>query len=119
MAINYAQKYSSKVDERFTQSSLTQAAFNQDYDWEGVNTINVYSIDTAPLSNYSMTGANRYGTPDELGDTTQTMTLSQDKAFTFTIDRRNYLDTQMTKEAGKALNRQLSEIVIPRLWVAA
>lgn len=113
MAINYAEKYSSKVDERFKLASLTQGAFNQDYDWDGVNTVNVYSIVNAPLNDYTMTGDGRYGTPDELGDTTQTMTLTQDKAFTFTIDRRNYEDTMMTKEAGTALRRQVDEVVIP------
>lgn len=115
MAINYAEKYSDKVDERFTQASLTQAAFNQDYDWEGVSTINIYSLATAPMNDYQMTGDNRYGTPDELGDTTQTMTLTQDRSFTFTVDRRNYEDTMMVREVGKALNRQITEQVVPEV----
>ena len=115
MAINFAEKYSSKVDERFTKASVTQAAFNQDYDWEGVSTVNVYSIATAPMTDYVMSGDNRYGTPDELGDTTQAMTLTQDRSFTYTIDRRNYDDTMMTKEAGKTLRRQMDEVVIPEV----
>jgi len=115
MAINYAEKYSGKVDERFTQASLTEGAFNADYDWEGVSTVNIYSIATAPMTDYTMTGDNRYGTPDELGDTTQSLTLSQDRSFTFTIDRRNYEDTMMVREAGSALRRQVDEVVIPEL----
>ena len=115
MAINFAEKYSAKVDERFTNASVTQAAFNQDYDWDGVNTINVYSIATAPMGDYTMAGNSRYGVPDELGDTTQAMTLTQDRAFTFTIDRRNYDDTMMTKESGKSLRRQMDEVVIPEV----
>jgi len=113
MAVNYAQKYSDKVDERFIQASLTQNAFNSDYDWDGVATVNVYSVGTAPLNDYAMSGSNRFGTADELGTSLQAMTLSQDKAFTFTIDRRNYEDSMMVLEAGRALRRQVDEIMIP------
>ena len=113
MAVNYAQKYSGAVDERFTKASVTQAAFNQDYDWEGVSTVNVYSMTTAPLNDYQLSGSNRYGTPDELGTTVQQMTLTQDKSFTFTIDRKSYQDTMMVMEAGRALRRQVDEVMIP------
>lgn len=113
MAVNYAEKYSTNVDERFSQGARTGAAVNADYDWDGTSAIKVYSIDTSPLNDYQTTGTNRYGTPDELGNHTQTMLLSQDKAFTFTIDRKSYDDTQMTQEVGAALARELNEVVIP------
>ena len=113
MAINYAVKYSTKVDEKFALESKTNVAVNQDYDWVGVSTVNVYSIPTVALGDYTADGTNRYGTPSELQDTKQEMTLSQDKAFTFTIDRSNYDDTMMTKEAGRCLARQVREQVIP------
>ena len=113
MAINYAVKYSSKVDEKFALESKTNVAVNNDFDWVGVSTVNVYTIPTVELGDYTATGTNRYGTPAELQDTKQEMTLSQDKAFTFTIDRSNYDDTMMTKEAGKALAREVREVVIP------
>ena len=113
MSINYASKYSSKVDERFVEQSITTGATNSEYDWDGVDTVKVYSIGVADLNDYAKTGLNRYGDPDELGDATQTMTLTQDKAFTFTIDRSNYDSTMMTKEAGRALRRQLDEKVVP------
>uniref|UniRef100_UPI0040290D16 hypothetical protein n=1 Tax=Phocaeicola dorei TaxID=357276 RepID=UPI0040290D16 len=113
MAVNYAEKYSTNVDERFSQGARTGAAVNADYDWDGTSAIKVYSIDTSPLNDYQITGTNRYGTPDELGNHTQTMLLSQDKAFTFTIDRKSYDDTQMTQEVGAALARELNEVVIP------
>lgn len=113
--INYASKYSPLVDERFTQVSLTQAAINTDLDFTGVNTVNVYSMYTADLNDYSMTGTSRYGTPTELEDSTQTLVLTQDKAFTFSIDRRNYEDSMMVREAGRALNRQLTEVIVPEV----
>lgn len=113
--INYASKYSNIVDERFKQASLTQAAVNDTYSFEGVNTVNVYSIPTKPMNDYQMTGNQRYGVPDELGDSIQTLVMTQDRSFTFTIDRRNYTDTMMIKESGSALRRQLDEVTIPEI----
>lgn len=89
MAINYAEKYSSKVDERFAIASLTNVAINTDYDFVGVNAVNIYSIPTVALTDYTISGTSRYGTPTELQDTLQTLTMSQDKSFTFTLDKRN------------------------------
>ena len=40
MAINYAEKYSPKVDERFRLGMLTSALVNYAYDWLGVSTVN-------------------------------------------------------------------------------
>ena len=39
--VNYASKYSQKVDERFTLGSLTGALVNQEYDFIGVETVKV------------------------------------------------------------------------------
>ena len=115
MAQNYAEKYAGKVDERFTKASLTNSVLNNDYDFDGVKTVNIYSIDTVALEDYQMSGTNRYGTPDELNDTVQTLTLTQDKAFTFTIDKRNAADSNGAKAAGVALRRQIDERVIPEI----
>lgn len=115
MAINLAEKYSAQVDEKFTLASKTAGAFNNDYDFVGVNVVNVYSIPTVEMVDYTKSGANRYGTPNELQDTIQTLTLTQDKAFTFSIDRGNNDDQMMTKEAGKALDRQIREQIVPML----
>ncbi len=115
MAINYAEKYSSKVDERFAQASLTTNAVNTDYDFIGVKTVNVYSIPTATMNNYTMSGTSRYGTPAELQDTVQELTLTQDKSFTFTLDSLNKDQTAGAKDAGKALQRQIDEVVTPMI----
>ncbi len=115
MAVNLAQKYASKVDERFHQISLTDSILNKDYDWQGVDTIKIYSIGTATLGDYTRSGNQRYGTPAELSDTVQSYQLTQDKAFTFTIDKAYELEQQGVKSAGGALRRQLDEIVIPEV----
>lgn len=115
MAINYAEKYSPVVDERFSLASVTNVAFNTDYDWEGVKTVNVYSVSTTTMNDYTRTGLSRYGTPEELQDTKQAMTLTRDRSFTQTIDRGNDIDQMGVKAAGRALRRQLDEVVIPEL----
>lgn len=115
MAINYASKYADKIDERFALGAVTTSAVNNDYDFIGVKTVNVYSIPTSAMNNYNANGTNRYGTPEELGNTVQELTLSQDRSFTFTIDRGNYNDTQMVNAAGTALQRQINEVITPEL----
>ena len=56
MAINYASKYAQKIDEKFSREALTDGAVNKDYDFVGVKTVNVYSIPTATMNDYSRTG---------------------------------------------------------------
>lgn len=119
MAVNLASKYSSKVNERFTKESQAAMACSNEYEFSGVNTVKVFSIPTAPMNDYARTGSSRYGTPSELSNTLQTLTLTKDRAFTFTIDRGNKIQSQMVMDAGKALSRQLREITIPKTWVAA
>lgn len=113
MAMNYAEKYSAQVDERFKLGALTTGLVNQNYDWLGVETVKVFSIPTVGLNDYSLTGTSRYGTPSELGNEVQEMKITQDKSFTFTIDRKSHDDAMMTMEAGRALRRQIDEVVIP------
>lgn len=115
MAINYASKYAQKIDERFTREALSTSGVNNDYDFVGVQTVNVYSIPTADMNNYSRTGTSRYGTPTEMENTVQELTVTQDRSFTFTIDRGNYNDTQMANAAGLALQRQICEVIIPEI----
>ena len=50
MAINYASKYAQKIDEKFARESMTSAAVNNDYDFVGVKTVNVYSVPTAEMN---------------------------------------------------------------------
>jgi hypothetical protein len=115
MATNYASKYATQVDERFSLGSLTGGIINNNYEWLGVETVNVFSIPTAEMNDYNLTGANRYGSPQELGNEVQELKVTKDRSFTFTIDRKSYDDSMMTMEAGKALARQINEVVIPEV----
>ncbi|SMC80491.1 chitobiase/beta-hexosaminidase C-terminal domain-containing protein [Papillibacter cinnamivorans] len=113
MAQNYASKYASKVDERFAKKSFTDKLFNKDFNFVGVQTINVFSISTVPLSTYSGSGTDRFGSPTEVGNTLQELTLTQKPAFSLTIDKTNDADQMGTKAAASALQRELDEVLYP------
>lgn len=113
MAITYASKYSGKVDERFKLASVTRGAVNNEYDFVGVNAVNVYSIPTVALGDYTISGTSRFGTPAELQNAVQTLTISQDKAFTFVIDKKSTDSTMGAMQAGAALRREVDEVITP------
>lgn len=115
MAINYASKYAAVVDERFKLGSLTTALINNNFKWLGVKTVKVFSRDLAKLNDYKTSGSNRYGNPDELGNTEQEMTITQDKSFTYTIDAASEQDTNGTMEAGATLRENIDNLVIPAM----
>ena len=115
MAVNYAEKYSALVDERFKLGPLTSAMINPNYDWVGVETVSVYSIPTASMNDYTISGAARYGEAAELENAVQELKVEQDRSFTFTIDRKSEQDTMGTLEAAAALRRQIEEVVLPEL----
>ena len=112
--INLATQYSPNVDERFTKESQAVLALNNDYKFVGTETVKVYSIPVAPLTPYQKSGLNRYGTPADLTRNVQTLTVTQDDAFTFIIDKRDKIMSQMVSDAGKSLSRQTREVLIPR-----
>ncbi|MBP3856523.1 MAG: N4-gp56 family major capsid protein [Ruminiclostridium sp.] len=116
MAINLATKYSGQVDEVIRKGALTGAGTNNNVDFIGAKSVKVYSMETAPLNDYNANGANRYGTPAEIEDTVQEMTMTQAKSFTFTIDKTNAVDSpEGVRDAGQALRRQIDNVIIPEV----
>ncbi len=110
---NLAVKYAKQVDERFSRESQAMLALNSNYKFVGVGTVKVYSIPVVKMTDYSRSGANRYGTPDDLSTNVQTLQVTKDRAFTFIIDKGDKIQSQMVSDAGKALSRQLREVVVP------
>ena len=110
-----ASKYAQKVDEAFQRGALLNQVTNRDYDWDGVQSVYVYSIPVVDMNDYTRSGTNRYGTPDELGNSTQKLTIRRDRSWTFTIDKLNRNQSQMVCDAGKAVARQLALKVIPEV----
>lgn len=114
MAINYATKYSSKIAERFKKGSITDAGAGHDYSFVGAKTVVVSTVDVVPLNDFDRTaGSNRFGAVTNLGDTKQEMQMTQDKSFVFAIDAGDASDVAIEMAAGKALRRQIDEVVNP------
>lgn len=118
--VNLASKYSDKVAERFKMKSLATGFTNREYNWTGVKSLYVYSIQTVALEDYNRernvlggTGLSRYGTLKDLQDQAQEMIVTQDKSFTFVIDKGDKMDSMNVRDAGKALRREIDEVIVP------
>ena len=109
MAVNLATKYSSQIAEVFTKGSFVKGKTSTSFDLTGVKTLKVYTPITVPEVDYTRDGMSRYGAVTEMQDVVQELKMTQDKAFTLTIDKGNNLDQNMTKKAADMLRLQLNE----------
>lgn len=120
MAIELVTKYNKYVDELFTQESKHEEVTNKDFEWSGAKTVKVYKVSTAAMNDYGRTGAasgnwSRYGAVADLDATTETLTLTKDRSFTFCIDKLDQDETGDALEAASALARQQREVIIPEI----
>lgn len=119
MAIVLVTEFKPYVDEMFATESRKALITNQDFDWAGAHSVKVYKISTSKMNDYDRpgTGANwsRYGEVSGLDATTQEMTLSKDRSFTFAIDKLDTDETKQQLQGASALSRQVREVVIPEV----
>ena len=113
MAVNLAKKYQKGINQVYTLGSLTKAAFGGKFDFIGSKTAVVYTLTSQALVDYTRTGANRFGTPAELQDTIQELAISQDKAFSITVDKGNYIQGNLVKTTGSVVKIQMEEQFMP------
>ncbi len=112
---NFASSYLAIIDERYFLDAKTDVIINKGIrlDFNGRNSVTIYNINVVSEVDYVRSGNNRFGALVELGNGTETFTLSQDKAFTFTVDRGNLEDSMMVQEAAKSVKRQVREVSVP------
>lgn len=114
MAINLATKSCDKlVQAAALESSVLTGALSTAYSFVGAKTVEVITAVTQEMNDYARTGTNRYGTPAEVEDTKQELTLTQDKSFAMTVDKGNLKDQNNLKKAGTILKAQIKERAIP------
>ena len=119
--INLADKYSPKIVDKFYKDSVILGKTSKEYDWDGVQTIKVWTINTYAPTNYgkpandnAITGAHaRYGSTYEVADTVQVMTLTQDKAVSLSVDKGNNTEQMLIKNSGVVMARELREQFVP------
>jgi hypothetical protein len=115
VAQNYAAAHLKVLDERFHTESKTDIIVNKGIrlDFNGKKSVTIYNVDVVAETDYVRNGQNRFGSLIELGTGEQTFTLSQDKAFTFTVDQGNLEDSQFAQEVAKSVKRQVREVSVP------
>lgn len=118
--INLTTVFQPYTDEQFTTESKKSLLTNQELSWTGAHTVKVYKISTAAMNDYGRTGPaasnwSRYGAVASLDATTEEMTLTKDRSFTFVIDKLDEDETAQQLAAASALARQQREVVIPEV----
>jgi hypothetical protein len=115
MAITLATKFEKRTSDLLKVARKTKGMTNQDWDWDGVNAITVYTLTDPTIGDYVPNGSNRYGDPTEVEDTTQTWTLSRDRAWTKTMDKKNKQDTMAIRQPGKYLAQVTKNKLVPEI----
>ncbi len=123
MAIDLATKFAPYTDEIFKNESKRSLLTNQDFDWTGAHTVEIYQLTTVELNDYdrsntASTSAGRwssYGDIESLSATTVEMYLRKDRSFTFAIDKLDEDETAQQLSAASALARQQREVIIPEV----
>ena len=111
--MNLASRYLKQVDERFAQESQAMLALSKDYKFKGGKTFMVYSLPVVQMNDYTRSGDQRYGVPADLSRSVQNLEVTRDRSFTFIIDKGDKLQSEMVSDAGRALARQIREVVVP------
>lgn len=115
MAINLATAFQSKTSDLLVANRKTKGMTNQDWSWDGVDTIKVYTLVDPTIGTYIPNGANRYGEPTEVEDTLQTWQVTRDRAWTKTIDKSNFQDSMEVRKAGKYLAQVTKNKMVPEI----
>ena len=117
--VDLTTKFLAKVDEQFSTESKRALVTNQDFSWDGANTVRVYMVNTGAMNDYARDGdpatGSRFGTIEQLNATTYPLTLTKDRSFTFVIDKLDADETQQQLSGATALARQNREVVIPEV----
>lgn len=116
------------------RDSVILGKTSKKYDWDGVESVKVWTIKTYAPNNYkkpvtSGSGLNpanpanpstdsgsylgRYGVTYEVEDTIQTMTLTQDKSVSLAVDKGNNTEQMLVKNAGVVVQHEIREQFIP------
>lgn len=113
MAINLITKYANKLAMAYTAKSFIKGKTSTEWSWDGAQNVKILSIVTQTPGDYTRSGVSRYGTPADLQDTVQEISIKQDKAFSMVIDKGDNTQQGMLKQAGKALNAEIEEQMVP------
>lgn len=120
MAIELVTKFAPYTDEIFHKESKKSLLTNNDFKWTGAHTVKVFKVTTSGMNDYGRNGPavgnwSRYGAVGSLDATTEEMTLTKDRSFTFAIDKLDRDETLQQVAAASALARQQRVVVVPEV----
>jgi hypothetical protein len=116
LAINLATKFEAKTSDLIVARRKSKEFTNQDWSWDGVNAIIVSTLSDPTIGNYDPSAsANRYGNASEVEDTQQTWTLTRDRAWTKTMDKKNQMDAMTLRQPGKYLAQATKNVLVPEI----
>ena len=114
MAITLTTKFAEKIDERNAPLTVSVAGTNQNYEWDGASTIKVTSVGTVATKDYNRsTGFGAVASADDLSNTIQTLTITQDKFFRAKLDAMDENESKI--KGAEVLARELREVVLPEI----
>ena len=120
MAIELVTKFAPYTDEIFHKESKKSLLNKNDFEWTGAHTVKVFKVTTSGMNDYGRNGPavgnwSRYGAVGSLDATTEEMTLTKDRSFTFAIDKLDRDETLQQVAAASALARQQRVVVVPEV----
>lgn len=114
--VNLHTNYKQPLVQAFEYSSILAGKSTDLYSWKGSNAIVLTDIVTDALNDYDRTtSANRYGTPSEVADQQQILTLQKDRSFSKTVDKGNYQEADYLKTGAAVVKAYMNEQVSPEM----
>lgn len=116
MAINKATVFQSKTSDLLKARRKSKEFTNNDWSWEGAESIIVSTLTDPTMNDYDANGGNsRYGEATEVEDTQQTWTLARDRSWTKTMDKKNVQDSMGIRNPGKYLAQATKNVLVPEM----
>lgn len=116
MAVNLTTKFQKATSDILKAGTKTSSIVNDRWDWDGANSIKVYTLADPTVGNYDATAASaRYGTPAEVQDTIQTFTLTRDRSFSSVMDNLNIQDTNGVRRPAAYVAQVVKNKMIPEI----
>lgn len=115
MAINLFVKYQKKLAKLFGFKSFIAGHTSEDYEFDGAKSIVELDDEAVDFGDYTRSGTNRYGTPTDVQDYKQTMTLANDKSVSRVVDKGDSTQQGQLKSAGRVVKKQIVKKANPMI----
>ena len=114
--VNLHKNYKQPLVQAFEYSSVLAGKSTTEYSWRGNEAIVLTDINTESLNDYNRgLSSNRYGTPTEVTDNQQILTLQKDRSFAKIVDKGNYQEQNYLKTGAAVIKAYMNEQVSPEM----